>query len=156
MRNRLELLRDEVDRLIFELHPENCAYFISHLYGVQRFCCLLALRRGLDADIAAACGLLHDIYQVTAGTIEEHALKGAVVAEEILRATALYSDDEISIITAAISNHSKKKKVHEPYDEVLKDGDVLDHCLCNPGFPVIEKEAARYEKLLIEFGCSFV
>jgi len=153
MINRLEGLRLRIDKLIFEKQPRNIRYFISHLYGVQRFCTLLAMKRGLDPEIAATCGMLHDIYQVTAGTTENHAVKGAEVAEKILKATKQYSAEEINVITTAISRHSKKKKIHEPYDEVLKDGDVMDHCFYNPVFPILEKEIVRYNNLLREFGC---
>jgi HD superfamily phosphodiesterase len=154
MENRLEVLRHEVDKLIYEKQPDQSRYFVGHLYGVARFCVLLALRRNLNPELAATSGMLHDIYQVTAGTIENHAVKGAEVAAELLKSLQSYTDDEIKIITTAISRHSKKRAVHEPYDELLKDADVLDHCLYNPGFEVIDKEIERYNKLLVELGCS--
>jgi len=152
--NRLEALRHKVNRLIDENCPDEIFYFVSHLYGVSRFCVLLARKRGLDAELAATCGMLHDIYQVTDGTIHEHAVKGAVVAQGILKSTGQYSDEEISIITTAISTHSKKRKIHEPYGELLKDADVLDHCFYNPGYPVLEKEMVRYNRLCKEFNLN--
>ena len=154
MANRLERLRFEVDRLIVENEPYNARYFINHLYGVSEYCALLALRRGLDPELAATSGMLHDIYQITAGTIEQHAVEGAVVAEGILRSLKAYSNEEIAVITTAISRHSKKRKFHEPYDELLKDADVLSHCLYNTDYPPIEKDAARFERILLELGCD--
>lgn len=154
MINRLERLRDEVDMLIYDNCPGESRYFIMHLYGVSQFCALLALKRGLDTELAATAGMLHDIYQITEGVMEDHAKKGAIQAEEILRRSRMYTEDEISVITAAISRHGKKRSVHEPYDEVLKDADVLQHCLYNTDYPVIEKEADRYKNLLIELGCD--
>ena len=154
MSNRLERLRFEVDRMITEHQPYNARYFINHLYGVSEYCALLAVRRGLDPELAATSGMLHDIYQVTDGTTEEHAVKGAVIAEQILRFMKSYSDEEIAVITTAISRHSKKRKLHDPYDEILKDADVMSHCFYNTGYPVIEKDALRYERLLEELGCS--
>jgi len=154
MRNRLEILRNEIDNLIMKKQPGDFRHFIIHLYGVAGFCSMLALKRNLDVELAATCGMLHDIYQITHGTIEKHAVKGAYEAEKILKATGLYSDEEISIIKDAISAHSKKRIIHDsPYAELLKDADVLSHCLYNPDFPVIEKEKTRYENLLTEFGC---
>ena len=152
MTNRLELLRNDIDRLIFQKQPEDCRYFITHLYTVSKFCVLIALKRGLDPEIAATCGMLHDIYQITAGTIQDHAINGAVVAENMLKATKRYSDEEIKVITSAISKHSKKRKIHGPYEEVLKDADVMSHCFYNPADPIIEKEIDRYNKLKEEFG----
>jgi len=157
MRNRLEILRNEIDTLIMTKQPGNFRHFVIHLYGVSGFCSLLALRRNLDVEIAATCGMLHDIYQITHGIIEKHAVKGADEAGKILKATGLYSDEEISIITNAISTHSKKRVFHDsPYAELLKDADVLDHCLYNTDYPIIEKEQVRYENLLIELGCEIL
>ena len=153
MSNRLERLRSEVDRLIRENQPHHARYFINHLYGVSEYCALLAIRRGLDPELAATSGMLHDIYQITAGTIEEHAVRGAEVAGEILRTLNLYSDGEIAVITTAISRHSKKRKLHDPYDELLKDADVMSHCFYNTDYPPIEKDALRYSRILEELGC---
>jgi HD superfamily phosphodiesterase len=156
MTNRLESLRVEIDRLIIKNQPYNARYFTSHLYGVSEYCALLALRRGLNPELAATSGMLHDIYQVTEGTIEEHAVQGAKVAEKILRSMKAYNDEEIAVITTAISRHSKKRKFHEPYDEVLKDADVMSHCLYNTDFQPIEKDAARYGNILEELGCDYI
>ena len=154
MANRLERLRTEIDRLIMENQPYNARYFINHLYGVSEYCALLALRRGLNPELAATSGMLHDIYQITAGTIEEHAVKGAQVAENILKSLNMYSDEEIAVVTTAISRHSKKRKSHEPYDELLKDADVMSHCFYNTDYPPIEKDSARYNNILEELGCD--
>ena len=61
-----------------------------------------------------------------------------------------YSAEEIEIVTTAISKHSKKRKAHGIYDELLKDADVMSHSFYNTGYPVAEKEKVRYEKLLAE------
>jgi 8-oxo-dGTP pyrophosphatase MutT (NUDIX family) len=154
LENRLEKLRLEVDRLIRDKQPEREKYFFSHLYGVSDFCALLAIRRNLDAEIAAACGMLHDIYQVTSGSTENHAVKGAEQAGGILRALGLYSDDEIALIADAISKHSDKSTIHEPMAEVLKDADIMHHCLYYSANPVPENEIERYTNILVELGCT--
>ena len=161
MRNRLEILRSKVDGLILE-SGAYAGEFFSHLYSVSKFAALLALKRGLNPEIAQASGMLHDIYQVTDGTTEQHGARGAIVAGEILREVGLYSDEEIEIITTAIHWHSKKRKFHGPYDELLKDADVLDHYFYNTDFPVkymgmfshLEKGRARYENILLELGIT--
>ncbi|MCL2663283.1 MAG: HD domain-containing protein [Oscillospiraceae bacterium] len=152
MTDRLEILRNDIDRLIYKKQPGYSRYFINHLYGVSKFCVLIALKRGLDPEIAATCGMLHDIYQVTDGTTQDHAIRGAEIAGQMLKATKQYSDEEINVITAAISVHNKKRKIHGPYEELLKDADVLDHCFYNPGYSVLEKEVDRYNSLVEEFG----
>ena len=159
MNNRLEILRSKVDELIYETGA-GAGDFFAHLYSVSKFAALLAIKRGLDPEIAQASGMLHDIYQVTAGTTEQHGANGAKVAEGILRGLGLYSDEEIEIIRTAIHWHSKKRKFHGPYEELLKDADVMSHFFYNTNFPVkykgyfphLEKGRARYESLLLELG----
>ena len=152
MENRLEILRTQIDELIFEKQPEKIRFFIEHLYSVARYCALLALKRNLNPEIAMTSGMLHDIANVN-GLSDNHALEGAAQAEVLLRTINLYSDKEIGIITAAISAHDDKLTIHKPYDEVLKDADVMSHCFYNPDFPINEWEIARYKNVLDELGC---
>jgi|GEM_PF-6534937 len=53
MENRLENLRIEIDKLIMEKQPDEIRYYVSHLYGVARFCTLLAMKRNLNSELAA-------------------------------------------------------------------------------------------------------
>lgn len=156
MENRLETLRNEIDRLILRGNPEGnydrLRMYISHMYGVARFCTLLAMKRNVNVELAATCGMLHDIYYMTGGNGDHHAAKGAQQAQAILKNLSTYSDEEINVITAAVLRHSDKRTIHGPYDELLKDADVMDHCLYNADFPIAEWEAARYENLRMEFG----
>ena len=156
MENRLEVLRDHIDRLIIKGGADKLRVHISHMYGTARFCTMLAMKRNLDIELAATCGMLHDIWYMTGGGTTNHAARGAVLAKQILNDLSAYRDDEITVITAAISRHSDKIAVHELYDELLKDADVLDHCLYNADFPVAEWEKARYHALIAEFGLTFV
>ncbi|MCL1848861.1 MAG: HD domain-containing protein [Clostridiales bacterium] len=156
MISRLEVLRWEVDRLIRKNQPENDAYFFSHLYGVSNFCTLLAIKRNLNEEIAAACGMLHDIAVVLTGDSTQHGKRGAILAEPILRKLGLYTNEEIATITSAISKHSKKKAVHGAYDEVVKDADVMHHCMYDTSAPVSDKETTRYVSILDELGCTAV
>ena len=154
MSNRLEQLRYTIDRLIMKKQPYQSRYFFTHLYSVSYFCTLLAIRRGLDPELAAASGMLHDIYQITSGTTEKHAIHGAEESEKILKSMKSYTDEEIEVIVNAVKHHSKKRKVHDAYDEVLKDADVLSHSLYNVDYGVIEKDEERYKDLLEELGCT--
>jgi len=151
MENRLETLRNEIDKLIYEKQPEKIRFFIEHIYSVARYCSLLALKRNLNQELAMTSGMLHDIANVTVGG-DNHALVGAEQAEALLKTLNLYNDREIKIITTAISRHSDKKATHEPYDELLKDADVMSHCFYNPDFPVSDWEMGRYTNILIELG----
>lgn len=151
MENRLEILRNEIDQIILKGKSEHIRMYISHMYGVARFCTLLSMKRNLNAELAATCGMLHDIFYMSGGTSDNHATKGAEQAEMLLKAMRLYSDDEIKIVVTAISRHSDKSHIYEPYDELLKDADVMDHCLYNTAFPIAQQEMERYCNLLAEF-----
>ncbi|MEA4823283.1 MAG: HD domain-containing protein [Clostridiaceae bacterium] len=154
MKNRLEDLRHELDKLIMNNEPNNISMYSSHMYGVAKFCTLLAIKRNINIELATTCGMLHDIYYMTGGSSDNHATKGAQQAKTILEEMNTYSDDEIEIITTAISRHSDKRAIHSVYDELLKDADVMDHCLYNNDFPVAEWEVERYNHLLVEFGLT--
>ncbi|NLO86198.1 MAG: HD domain-containing protein [Clostridiales bacterium] len=154
MQNRLENLRNEIDKLIDKEDPDKFRMYISHMCGVARFCTLLSMKRNLNIELATTCGMLHDICYMTGGSSDNHAIKGAEQAKSILDEMNQYSDHEITLITTAISRHSDKSKIHDQYDELLKDADVMDHCLYNAGFPVSEWEMKRYNNLLNEFGLA--
>jgi len=154
MQNRLEILRQKVDDMVNQGQRDKQRYFFVHLYSVSHFGAMLAIRRGLDPEIASTCGMLHDIYAVISGSYENHAINGSTEAKKILESLNLFTNDEIDIITTAISRHSDKDTKHLPYDEILKDADVLHHCLYNPYFPVKEQEQSRFNNLLIEIGGS--
>ena len=123
-----------------------------HLYAVASFCSLLALRRGLPAELAGIAGMLHDIATHKSGEAKDHARRGALEAEHILTAIGCFSHEEISAVCIAIGNHSIKAETHDPLSELLKDADVLHHSLHNVNEPVLPHEATRLTSLCQELG----
>lgn len=123
-----------------------------HLYGVSAMCSLLAIRRGLDTELCATAGMLHDIWAYKIGDSTGHARLGAIEAERILRESGGYTSDEIAMVCEAIANHSRKREVQDDLSELLKDADVLQHYLYNPSMPVQESHPTRLEGLLREMG----
>ena len=106
-----------------------------HLYGVGQACALIALHRGYDrkyAELAEIAGMLHDFAKYKDGVEKEHAQKSAVEVKKILSAINQFTDEEIEMVCSAISKHSDKKQVDSAFDEILKDGDELQHWLRNP------------------------
>ncbi len=129
--------------------------YLVHMHGVSSFAAMIALKRGLDTEIATIAGLLHDIHTLNTLDSKEHAKKGALLAREVLNELNITTADETDIICKAIHNHSKKKKHHEPYDELLKDADVLHHCLYDTALPPSEKDKERFNQLIEEFNVSY-
>jgi uncharacterized protein len=150
---RLESLRRIIDEVLDETgNPEDRRSGLVHLYGVSAAAALLALRRGLDAELAAVAGMLHDLATYETGTPDNHATRGARRAREVLRSLGAFTDVEIEAVCSAIAYHSDKAAVHDAFSELLKDADVLQHFLSNPEAPSLESHASRREALKREMG----
>jgi HD superfamily phosphodiesterase len=151
--NRIEILRQYIDKVLLNMEDDEerrCAYI--HLYGVAQACTLIALKRGINVELATIAGMLHDIYTYAKMDPREHAHKGATLSKEILTSLQITNEDETDMICNAIYTHSEKELMHDDFNEVLIDADVLAHCLYNPKFEIMPNEKSRYEKLKIEFG----
>ena len=134
--DRLEKVHQIVDEIIRQqpnIEERRCGFV--HLYGVASICALLALKRGLDPQICAVAGMLHDIASYKTGDPTNHAQRGALEAEKILQMVGGYTQKEIDKVCQAISKHSAKDEEDEELAELLKDADVIQHYLYNPALP---------------------
>ncbi len=150
---RLKELRKYVDGKLNEMSDEdkrNSA--IVHLYGVSLAATMIARKRGLDPELASMAAMLHDLYAYESGSYDDHAHKGADLARRILGELGFTSDEETEQICSAIYHHDDKLVVDSPMDEVLKDADVIHHCMNDLSKAIKEKEQARYDSLCKEFG----
>ena len=96
-------------------------------------------------------GVAEAIATYTTGNAVDHAHRGAEMAKQILQEAGIFSTEEIGKICQAIFFHSDKKMENGPLEEILKDADVLQHCLFDPGY-VAKKEKERFKKLKKELG----
>ncbi len=150
---RLKELRKYVDGKLNEMSDEdkrNSAFV--HLYGVSLAATMIARKRGLDPELASMAAMLHDLYAYESGSYDDHAHKGADLARRILAELRFTSDEETEQICSAIYHHDDKLVVDSPMDEVLKDADVIHHCMNDLSKAIKEKEQARYDSLCKEFG----
>lgn len=145
---RVKTVREYVTRKLMEGDMETALKAVDHLNGAAMAAAYLAKRRTEDAELAAIAGLLHDMYAYTAGTYEDHAHKGAELARTMLDEIGVTDEKETEQICSAIYHHDDKLVIDSPFDEVLKDADVMHHTFHDPAKPVKDKEKARYEKLL--------
>ena len=151
--DRLERVRQIVDEIVREgpdKEESRCAFV--HLYGVAATCVLLAVRRGLDPQLCAAAGMLHDIWSYKKGDSSDHARLSALEAERIMTGLACYTPDEILVTCEAIANHSAKEKLDGVLDELLKDADLLQHYLYNPALTADAPRTDRLVNLFRELG----
>ena len=154
--DRIEKLRGYIDEVLLSnknIMERRNGYI--HLYGVSQLSVILAKKRNLNQEIAIMGGMLHDIYTYKFEYSKDHGEKGAVLAHKILEELQIATSTEIDIICSAIQNHSNKEMIDSEYDELLKDADVLQHCIYNPMIPVKSHELKRYNDLLIELDILF-
>jgi HD superfamily phosphohydrolase YqeK len=128
--NKLDRLQAYVTDIFNEI-PDRAeredAYL--HTFGVADKCALLAKKRGLDPLLARACGMMHDLYAYKTGVRPLHAVNGAEMARVAFKRylSGEFTPEEEMLIRSAIFHHSDKEHRHDPYDELLKDADVLQH-----------------------------
>lgn len=153
--DRLEKVRKLINNILIEdkVTEEKSGVF-AHLYGVSNTCTLIALKRGLNVELCAIIGMLHDISTYKTQYTPDHGILGAIEARKILEEIELFNENEIEVVCGAISKHSNKYNIDNEYDEVLKDAYVLQHYLYNTSFKVNEKEKDRLSKILSEFGVT--
>lgn len=150
---RLKELRKYVDQELNKMEDadrRNGA--IVHLYGVSLAAAMIAKKRGLDPELSSMAAMLHDLHAYKTGSYDDHAHRGAELARNILRELGLTDEGETDIICSAIYHHDDKLVSDDPMDEVLKDADVIHHCMNDLSKPVKEKEQARFAQLCAEFG----
>lgn len=151
--NRLEHIRGIVDAILRkQVDPETSRCGFVHLYGVSAVCVLLAERRGLDCEICALAGMLHDIASYETGNSHNHAQRSAIRAADLLTEAGAFTSDEIALITDAIARHSNKDDIDNPMAELLKDADIFQHYLYNPELEKNWNNRPRNQRLFAEFG----
>ena len=151
--SRLKELRKYVDAQLNQMEDaDKRTSAIAHLYGVSLAATMIAKKRGLDPELASMAAMLHDLHAYKTGSYEDHAQKGADLAREILGELKLTDEAETEIICSAIYHHDDKLITDAPMDEVLKDADVIHHCMNDLSKEIKEKEQARYDSLCKEFG----
>ena len=151
--SRLKDLRKYVNKELNKMEGiDKRTSAIAHLYGVSLAATMIAKKRGLDPEIASMAAMLHDLHAYKTGSYDDHAHLGAELARKILKKLELTNEAETEQICSAIYHHDDKMTVDSPMDEVLKDADVIHHCMNDLSKQVKEKEQARFEKLCNEFG----
>jgi len=149
--NRLELVRNEIDTILLNQNNiEERRNGYVHLYGVAQCCSILAIKRGLDVELCAIIGMLHDIHTYKFDYVKDHAILGATEAENLMKELNVFTDEEIEIVRNSIFNHSDKKTKQDKYSELLKDADVLQTSLYDTTFELKHKK--RLKKIFENLG----
>ncbi|MBR6469363.1 MAG: HD domain-containing protein [Lachnospiraceae bacterium] len=151
--SRLKELRKYINKELNKMEDDDKRISaVAHLYGVSLAATMIAKKRGLDPELASMAGMLHDLHAYKTGSYEDHAHKGSELARKILGKLELTNETETDLICSVIYHHDDKYNTDSPMDEVLKDADVIHHCMNDLSKEIKEKEQARYDKLCEEFG----
>ncbi|ATW26070.1 HD domain-containing protein [Candidatus Formimonas warabiya] len=120
-----------------------------HMISCAKAGQILALKRGVDTELAAIACSVHDYGRIVTGRQRNHAQASFEPLKEFLAASGWFSAREIDEITRTARNHSSKKEIGTPLEEVVKDADVLD---CYQfGLPLErEEQRERLGKILQE------
>ena len=129
--SRSEKIQRKIVELILKMDDKNSesskVWEVKHTSGCCQIGRILAEKRELDVEISELICVMHDIYAIVKGKYENHAKKGAKIAEKMLRDSGEFSKEEIKVIVKAIAHHSEKDVYSDnPYVELAKDVDVLD------------------------------
>lgn len=131
--NRIFTLQQALLRFIEEHHDIDRTDAPSldweriHMISCAKVGYLLAAERGLDPVLSACACAVHDFGRILTGTQKNHGPAGALPVRDFLRGTGLFSEDEITSISIAVANHSKKGEVGTPLEELVKDADLIDY-----------------------------
>lgn len=111
---------------------------VMHMYSTMQLAKLVALKRGLEPDLAALTCAFHDIYSLLKGKTEDHGIKAEPYIREIILEYNSEHRESLPEITAveqeqifvAVKNHSDKNKIDDDsYGKLLKDVDSIDSYL---------------------------
>jgi uncharacterized protein len=127
-----------------------------HSNGIATCARLLALKRGLDPELAAIAGhilnigwIVHQVRDaVTQSTL------GALEAERILRKTGRFSESEISTICGSIRSQNSFGLIGTPFEELLKDAVIIEMYLHDPDCRLDNNQMNRLGMILAQFGIA--
>lgn len=117
------IIKNRMEELL-ERYPEG-DFERTHFYHVLEYCEALAIKRGLNPVVAQLIGMIHDAGRIINGTTgKQHAIDGEEIARRWLSEDGY---EEVETVAAAIKNHRHKKRIEDPYSELIKDADSLAH-----------------------------
>ncbi|WP_105618015.1 HD domain-containing protein [Vallitalea okinawensis] len=132
---------------------------MMHMFSCSQLSKLVAMKRGLDPELAGIIAALHDIGVIELNVRKEHGKKGGSLIikwcetynEQLAEEEGIITTSEIATIKEAVEHHSDKDiYTDEDYIELMKDVDALDRYL--HGVETKDEYVSRCEKVLEELG----
>ncbi len=135
---------------------------IMHMYSSTQIACLMAIKEGLNPELAGLIACMHDLGTIMTGKTDNHAGKAEPFVRKLIQKynddlrfdLSIIDDDEQNIILEAVLAHSDKKKITDkPYVELMKNVDSLDRYL--HGVNTDEYHLERLNKCFDVFGIDY-
>ncbi len=109
------------------LYSEEPEFETTHLENVILHSMHLSKKRNLDEKLVMAIAMGHDLGRTHLKIHgKKHAKTGSKLMKKLLKDSD-FSEEEKRIICDAIEHHNEKNKIHNEYDELIKDADSLAH-----------------------------
>lgn len=148
---RLDSVRVLVQEMIMSIGSEQrkqeaCVL----LYGVSSFASFLAMKREQNQELAAIIGLLHNYYFFKTGVKEFPGPNSADTVRPLLRDLNMFTKEELTQILKAIFHQGDRNKVQGPYEEILKDAQVLQSYFQNRNCILMPQDNTRLRNVLRE------
>ncbi|MHA2500843.1 MAG: HD domain-containing protein [Candidatus Hodarchaeales archaeon] len=159
----LALIQSKIQRLTEDGREIPLSWSVQHLYSTSQLVKLLALKRGIDVELAGLTCAFHDIYSLLTGLYADHGPKAATYVREIVeeyneksnRDVPEISEQEIQHIVKAIAEHSDKTSVStDPLAELVKDVDTIDAYLHGMTTTAADGRLQRAKKVFQELGIN--
>lgn len=134
----LEILYAEMNGLSDEGRDLPLLWNVMHMYSSLQLAKLLALRRGIDMEVAAIAAALHDIAVIVTKKRENHAEKADKYVRDVIERynngpwtehPKITKEEEDMIVNAIIKHSDKETYSDDSFVEFLKDIDSLDRYL---------------------------
>ncbi|ACR79331.1 metal dependent phosphohydrolase [Kosmotoga olearia TBF 19.5.1] len=155
----LSILFSEMKDLSDEDRDLPIRWNVIHMYTSSQIAKILALKRGIDPELAGIAAALHDIGVVKTKRHKNHAEAAERYVYEIIESynskhrgdLPQITKEEAELIVNAIVQHSQKEIISDnPFVEILKDVDSLDRYL--HGVKTEGTHRERCIKVLKELG----
>ena len=157
----LEILFEEMNRCGNEAKELPVLWNVAHIYSSLQVAKILAMKRGLNLELAAIIAALHDIAVIRTKKTKDHSKNAEKYIRDIIQEynsninnTRLQvTEEELGIIINAVIKHTQKEIFSdELYVELLKDVDSLDMYL--HGIEISDDGILRSNKAIEELGIS--
>ena len=157
----LQMLFEEMNALTNEGKELPVLWDVMHLYSSLQIAKILAMKRGLNSELAAIAAAFHDIGVVVTKKTNNHAQNAEKYIREIIRCYnenitndhLQITKEEYEIIINAVLKHSEVETFSDDlYVELLKDVDSFDKYL--HGIDTNEYCIIRSKKVIEELGLN--